>query len=193
MTCSDHKRNVRPLEILTGGSPRLLVIIAGFAKHRSMAQLIEDLVVMVDEHTEYFRSHLHLKQYEQSKISLDVLQRCFERSNDMSLSPLVFRARSYYIRSLFDSDKAKQGTSELGWFLSEKPMILALPILFTLSIDKKLIPIILNILKSFPPKTVEFMALIIALKHEIGETVVIAQEVFEVAKDIHNYIIYFQQ
>ena len=51
-------RNIRPLEILTGGNPRLLVIIAGFAQHRSLRQLMEELVTLVDEHTEYFRGHL---------------------------------------------------------------------------------------------------------------------------------------
>ena len=53
-------REVRPLEILTGGSPRLLVIVAGFARHRSLRQLMEELVTLVDEHTEYFRNHLEV-------------------------------------------------------------------------------------------------------------------------------------
>ena len=52
------KSEIRPLEILTGGNPRLLIIVAGFTQHRSLRQLIEELVKMVDEHTEYFRSHL---------------------------------------------------------------------------------------------------------------------------------------
>ena len=51
---------VRPLEILTGGSPRLLVVVAAFARHRSFRQLMEELVALVDEHTEYFRSHLEV-------------------------------------------------------------------------------------------------------------------------------------
>ena len=51
-------REMRPLEILTGGSPRLLVIVAEFARHRSLRQLMEELVTLVDEHTEYFRGHL---------------------------------------------------------------------------------------------------------------------------------------
>ena len=52
------RHEIRPLEILTGGSPRLLVVIAAFAQHRSFRQLMEELVTLVDEHTEYFRSHL---------------------------------------------------------------------------------------------------------------------------------------
>ena len=52
------KREMRPLEILTGGSPRLLVIVAGFGQHRSLLQLMEELVTLIDEHTEYFRNNM---------------------------------------------------------------------------------------------------------------------------------------
>ena len=52
------KRGIRPLQILTGGSPRLLIIIGEFAQHRSLRQLMEEIVKLVDDHTEYFRSHL---------------------------------------------------------------------------------------------------------------------------------------
>ena len=51
-------REIRPLQILTGGSPRLLVIVAGFGRHRSLRKLMEELVELIDEHTEYFRGHL---------------------------------------------------------------------------------------------------------------------------------------
>ena len=51
-------RDIRPLKILTGGNPRLLVIVAQFARHRSLRQLMEELVTLIDDHTEYFRSHL---------------------------------------------------------------------------------------------------------------------------------------
>lgn len=52
------KREIRPMQILTGGDPRLLVIIAGFARHRSLKELLEELVSLIDDHTEYFRAHL---------------------------------------------------------------------------------------------------------------------------------------
>ena len=51
-------REIKPLKILTGGNPRLLIIVATFARHRSLRQLLEDLVTLVDDHTEYFRNHL---------------------------------------------------------------------------------------------------------------------------------------
>ena len=49
---------IEPIRILTGGSPRLLVIIARFARRLSLRDLMEELVVLIDDHTEYFRGHL---------------------------------------------------------------------------------------------------------------------------------------
>ncbi len=51
-------RAVRPLEILTGGDPRLLTIIARFGAGQSFRELMDNLLDLVDEHTEYFKSHL---------------------------------------------------------------------------------------------------------------------------------------
>ena len=52
-------RQMRPLEILTGGSPRLLVIVGEFARHRTMPRLLEELAGLVDDHSEYFRGNLN--------------------------------------------------------------------------------------------------------------------------------------
>jgi hypothetical protein len=49
---------IRPMEILTGGSPRLLTILADFAKGRSLAQLMDDLVILIDDHTTYFKANV---------------------------------------------------------------------------------------------------------------------------------------
>ncbi|MBU1184017.1 MAG: tetratricopeptide repeat protein [Proteobacteria bacterium] len=49
---------IRPMEILTGGSPRLLAILADFAKGRSLAELMDDLVILVDDHTTYFKANV---------------------------------------------------------------------------------------------------------------------------------------
>jgi tetratricopeptide (TPR) repeat protein len=46
------------MEILTGGSPRLLAILADFAKGRSLAELMEDLVILIDDHTTYFKANV---------------------------------------------------------------------------------------------------------------------------------------
>ena len=48
----------RSLEVLTGGNPRLLAIVARFGAHLSLDDLMGNLLDLVDEHTEYFRSHL---------------------------------------------------------------------------------------------------------------------------------------
>ena len=64
---------IRPLQILTGGSPRLLVIVAGFARHRSLRQLMEALVTLIDAHTEYFRGHLEVLGKTERRVYLSVI------------------------------------------------------------------------------------------------------------------------
>ena len=49
---------IRPLQILTGGNPRLIAVVAGFEKTYSFNDLMSNLFDLVDEHTEYFRSHI---------------------------------------------------------------------------------------------------------------------------------------
>ncbi len=70
---SVREREIRPLQILTGGNPRLLVIIVGFAQHRSLRQLMEELVTLVDEHTEYFRGHLEVLAKTERRVYVAVL------------------------------------------------------------------------------------------------------------------------
>ena len=67
------EREIRPLQILTGGSPRLLVIIAEFARHRSLRQLMEELVKLIDDHTEYFRGHLEVFAKTERRVYLAVI------------------------------------------------------------------------------------------------------------------------
>ena len=66
-------RRIRPLQILTGGSPRLLVIVAEFARHRSFGKLMEELVTLVDDHTEYFRGHLDVFPPTERRVYLCVI------------------------------------------------------------------------------------------------------------------------
>lgn len=66
-------REIRPLEILTGGSPRLLVIIAGFARHKSMRRLMEELVLLIDEHTDYFRGNLEVLAKTERRVFLAII------------------------------------------------------------------------------------------------------------------------
>ncbi len=67
------EREIRPLEILTGGNPRLLVILGVFARHRSFRQLMEELVGLIDEYTEYFRGHLDVLAKSERRVYLAVI------------------------------------------------------------------------------------------------------------------------
>ena len=51
-------RRIRALSILTGGNPRLLTIISHFGKNLSFTDLMKELAGLVDDHTDYFKSHL---------------------------------------------------------------------------------------------------------------------------------------
>ena len=56
---------IRPIQILTGGNPRLLTIISSFGAGLSFQDLMQNLLKLVDEHTEYFKSQLdHLAAVE---------------------------------------------------------------------------------------------------------------------------------
>ena len=66
-------RDIRPLEILTGGNCRLLAIVAGFSEHRSLRRLMEELVRLVDDHTEYFRGHLEVLPKSERRVYIAVI------------------------------------------------------------------------------------------------------------------------
>lgn len=55
---SPGDERIRPIQILTGGNPRLLTIVASFASELSLKQLLDDLLQLVDDHTAYFKSRL---------------------------------------------------------------------------------------------------------------------------------------
>ena len=61
---------VRRLQILTGGSPRLLAILARFAAARSFRTLLADLLDLVDQHTAYFKSHLESLPAQERRVYL---------------------------------------------------------------------------------------------------------------------------
>ncbi len=67
-------RRVRALQILTGGSPRLLTIISAFSAHLSFAQLMDDMMQLVDDHTDYFKSHLDNLPAIERKIYVSLLE-----------------------------------------------------------------------------------------------------------------------
>ena len=65
-----EERVVRPLQILTGGNPRLLAIIARFGAASSFEDLMNNLLDLVDDHTEYFKSHLESLPPQERRIYL---------------------------------------------------------------------------------------------------------------------------
>ena len=82
-------RRIRPLQILTGGSPRLIVIVAEFAGHRSLRKLMEELVALVDDHTEYFRGHLEALAQTERRVYLATI----DLWQPSSTSEIAARAR----------------------------------------------------------------------------------------------------
>ena len=65
-----RQETIRSLRILTGGNPRLFVIVARFGASLSFRDLMSDLLEIVDDHTEYFRSHLELLPPQERRVYL---------------------------------------------------------------------------------------------------------------------------
>ena len=63
-------QTIRPLEILTGGSPRLVTIVARFGAELSFRELMDDLLDLVDEHTEYFKGHIEALPPQERRVYL---------------------------------------------------------------------------------------------------------------------------
>ena len=82
-------RKIRPLEILTGGNPRLLVVASDFAFHDSLKQLMDELIRLIDQHTEYFRSRIEEIPAKERIVFLSML----DLWQDSSLKEIATRAR----------------------------------------------------------------------------------------------------
>ena len=65
----------RPLEILTGGSPRLVAILAGFGERRSVRETMADLEQLVDDHTAYFKGIIESVPPQARKVLVTLAQR----------------------------------------------------------------------------------------------------------------------
>jgi len=55
---SPSPNGIKPLHILTGGNPRLLSILSSFAATLSLREVMDNLLGLVDDHTDYFKSHI---------------------------------------------------------------------------------------------------------------------------------------
>ena len=65
-----RQETIQSLRILTGGNPRLFVIVARFGASLSFRGLMTDLLDLVDDHTEYFRSHLEVLPAQERRVYL---------------------------------------------------------------------------------------------------------------------------
>ena len=63
---------IRSIEILTGGSPRLVTIVARFGAELSFRKLMASLLDLIDDHTEYFKSHLELLPSQERRVYLSL-------------------------------------------------------------------------------------------------------------------------
>ena len=63
-------KTIRALKILTGGNPRLVTILARFGGRLSFRELMSDLLDLVDDHTEYFKSHLDVLPQQERRVYL---------------------------------------------------------------------------------------------------------------------------
>ena len=72
-TVSGHDiqpETIRSLQILTGGDPRLVMIVARFGAGRSFRNLMANLLDLVDDHTEYFKGHIELLPAQERRVYL---------------------------------------------------------------------------------------------------------------------------
>lgn len=65
---------MRAIQILTGGSPRLLTILASFAAQLSFRELMSQLEHLIDDHTDYFKGHLDSLAAKERKVFVGLLE-----------------------------------------------------------------------------------------------------------------------
>ncbi len=65
---------MRPIQILTGGNPRLLQVLAGVSKGVSFQDLMANLTQLIDSHTDYFKSLLENLPATERKVFVELLE-----------------------------------------------------------------------------------------------------------------------
>jgi DNA-binding transcriptional ArsR family regulator len=65
---------IRPMQILTGGNPRLLQVLAGFAKGMSFRDLMANLTQLIDSHTDYFKGLLEALPATERRVFIELLE-----------------------------------------------------------------------------------------------------------------------
>ena len=62
--------SARSIEILTGGNPRLIAIVARFGAELSLSELMDNLRSLIDDHTEYFKGRLDALPAQERRVYL---------------------------------------------------------------------------------------------------------------------------
>jgi tetratricopeptide (TPR) repeat protein len=71
---SINDNRIRPIQVLTGGNPRLMRILIDFAVDLSLKDLMANLSQLIDEHTDYFKSHLDNLAAAERKVFIALLE-----------------------------------------------------------------------------------------------------------------------
>ena len=61
---------IRAMQILTGGSPRMIAVVAGFRETYSFNALMDNLLELIDDHTEYFKGHIDALPAQERRVYL---------------------------------------------------------------------------------------------------------------------------
>ncbi|MCB9764169.1 MAG: tetratricopeptide repeat protein [Alphaproteobacteria bacterium] len=63
----DEER-IAPMKILTGGNPRLVMLLASFAQGLSLRQLMQDLTKLIDDRSDYFKHNIEALKSNERKV-----------------------------------------------------------------------------------------------------------------------------
>lgn len=58
----------QPIQIITGGNPRLITLLAQFTSHVNVMGLLEDLESLIDEYTPYFKANIEALPAKERKV-----------------------------------------------------------------------------------------------------------------------------
>jgi AAA ATPase domain len=86
---SVQDNRLKPIRILTGGNPRLLRILIDFAVDLSLKDLMGNLSQLIDEHTDYFKSHLDVYCVTRPLGSERCAGHCYDCADECEPSQLV--------------------------------------------------------------------------------------------------------
>lgn len=95
---------IRPLEILTGGNPRLLAILAKFSAGRSFREITQSFAALIDEYTTYFKANIESLPAQERRVfvTLADIWDPAEARQVAALARLDVNKTSAYLKRLVD-------------------------------------------------------------------------------------------